>query len=83
MAETCPKCGYPQVETDECPCCRVVISRYRAYLDKLGQAPAKATAPPASPPSPGVAPRPRVESGIWPEGSPAGFWMRASALVVD
>jgi uncharacterized RDD family membrane protein YckC len=87
MAETCPKCGYPQVETDECPRCRVAISRYRAYLDKLGQAPAKQTAPvlapPAPPPSPGVAPRPRVESGIWPEGSPAGFWVRGAALVVD
>lgn len=30
MAETCPKCGYAEVETDECPRCRVIISRYRA-----------------------------------------------------
>lgn len=86
MAETCPKCGYPQVETDECPRCRVLISRYRAYLDKLGQAPARAAAPTAAPPPtaprPGVAPPP-VESGIWPEGSPAGFWIRAAAVTVD
>ena len=83
MAETCPKCGYPQVEADECPRCRVVISRYRAYLDKLGQKPA-APAPPAPPPGPGaVAPPPPVAGGIGPEGSPAGFWIRAAALVVD
>jgi uncharacterized RDD family membrane protein YckC len=87
MAETCPKCGYPQVETDECPRCRVVVSQYRAYLQRLGRPPAKPTAPviapPAPPPSPGVAPPPPVEAGIWPEGSPAGFWVRAAALVVD
>ncbi len=87
MAETCPKCGYPQVETDECPRCRVLISRYRAYLDKLGQAPAQPTAPTVAPPPtaprPGVAPPLPVESGIWPEGSPAGFWVRGAALIVD
>ena len=86
MAETCPKCGYSQVETDECPRCRVLISRYRAYLDKLGQAPARPAAPTAAPPPtaprPGLAPPP-VESVIWPEGRPAGFWVRGAALVVD
>ncbi|MBI3028290.1 MAG: RDD family protein [Candidatus Rokubacteria bacterium] len=80
MAETCPKCGYSPVEADECPRCRVAVSRYRAYLDTLGQKPA----PPAPPPSPGVvAPPPPVAGGIWPEGSPAGFWVRGAALVVD
>lgn len=86
MAETCPKCGYPQVETDECPRCRVVVSQYRAYLQRLGQPPARPappTAAPSAPPSPGVAPPPPVESGIWPEGSPAGFWVRGAALIVD
>lgn len=87
MAETCPKCGYPQVETEECPRCRVVISRYRGYLDKLGQAPAKLTAPTAAPPPTaprtGVAPLPPLAGGIWPEGSPAGFWVRGAASVVD
>lgn len=83
MAQTCPKCGYAQVEADECPRCRVIVSRYRAYLDKLGQKPA-APGPPAPPPSPGAAPPPPpVAGGIWPEGSPAGFWIRAAALVVD
>lgn len=28
-------------------------------------------------------PAPPVEGGVWPEGSPAGFWIRGAALVVD
>ncbi len=87
MAESCPKCGYAQVETDECPRCRVVVSKYRAYLQKVGQPPAKLTPPsgaPTGPPPPGAAPRAvPVEGGAWPEGSPAEFWVRGAALVVD
>ena len=86
MAETCPKCGYAEVATDECPRCRVILSRYRAYLNKLGQKPAA----PAPPPSPGAPPRPQAAvlvapstGGDWPEGRPAGFWIRGAALVVD
>ncbi|MBI3626140.1 MAG: RDD family protein [Candidatus Rokubacteria bacterium] len=87
MAESCPKCGYAQVETDECPRCRVILSKYRAYLQKVGQ-PAATPLPPSGatpgPPSPGEAPPPvPVERGLWPEGSPAGFWIRGAALVVD
>lgn len=37
MVDTCPKCGYAQVETDECPRCRVIVSKYRAYLESLGK----------------------------------------------
>ena len=86
MAETCPKCGYAQVETDECPRCRVVVSRYRGYLEKLGRPPAAPSVPSTAQPlpSPGAAPPPPpVEGGVWPEGSPAGFWIRGAALVVD
>ena len=86
MAETCPKCGYAEVATDECPRCRVILSRYRAYLNKLGQKPAA----PAPPPSPGAPPLPQAAvlvapstGGDWPEGRPAGFWIRGAALVVD
>jgi len=32
MAETCPKCGYPEVAGDTCPRCRVVVSKYLTYL---------------------------------------------------
>ncbi len=74
MAETCPKCGYAQVETDQCPRCRVVVSQYRGYLQRLGQKPAA--------PSAGVvgtvAPAREVVSG-----APAGFWIRFVAVLVD
>lgn len=80
MVESCPKCGYAEVETDECPRCRVIISKYRAYLGRLGQrppAPIQPTGPAVGPP---VTP---VEGGPWPEGNPAGFWIRYAALMVD
>ena len=80
MAEACPKCGYAEVETDECPRCRVVVSKYRAYLQRLGEKPSA----PAQPSTPEVtAPLPTPGVGIWPEGSPAGFWVRGAALIVD
>lgn len=80
MAEACPKCGYAEVETDECPRCRVVVSKYRAYLQRLGEKPSA----PAQPSTPEVtAPPPTPGVGIWPEGSPAGFWVRGAALTVD
>ena len=76
MAESCPKCGYAQVQTDECPRCRVIVSKYRAYVQQVGE-------PAASPTPPSGAPRGPVEGGAWLEGSPAGFWVRGAALVVD
>lgn len=74
MAETCPKCGYTQVETNQCPRCRVVVSQYRAYLQRLGQKPA---APPAEVVGT-VAPAREVVNG-----APAGFWIRFVAILVD
>ena len=35
MTETCPRCGYARVETDMCPSCKVIVSRYRAYHRRL------------------------------------------------
>lgn len=88
MTDACPKCGYTQVEADECPRCRTIVSKYRAYLERLGQPPAKPSpapsAPPTAPPGPAEAiPQPPVEAGIWPERSPAGFWIRAAEVTVD
>lgn len=34
MADSCPKCGYEKVESDECLRCRVIVSKYRAYLSQ-------------------------------------------------
>ena len=50
MADACPRCGYPAVADDKCPQCHVVVSLYRAYLDKMrrgpgGSAPEESTAP--------------------------------------
>ena len=86
MAGSCPKCGYAQVETDECPRCRVNVPKYRAYIERLGQKPA-APAPPSSPGAPllpqAAVPAAPSAGGEWPEGNPAGFWIRGAALVVD
>lgn len=73
MVETCPKCGYDQVETDKCPRCLVIISKYRVYLESLGKPPS----------APVKSPLPPSTSVVWSAGSPAGFWIRGAALFVD
>jgi uncharacterized RDD family membrane protein YckC len=81
VAEACPKCGYAEVQADECPCCRVIVSRYRAYLASIGQT---ATAAPKIPsvragrPVGTIGPTPPVFGG-----RPAGFWIRSAAAMVD
>ena len=35
MAQTCPKCGSAAVEADTCARCKVVVSKYEAYLERL------------------------------------------------
>ena len=79
--DVCPKCGYTEVPGDECPRCRVIVSKYQAYLRSLGQVPTA---------------RPRARSGPaeswvatpWPAieavgGRPAGFWIRLLAALID
>lgn len=44
MADTCPKCGRTEVESDKCPGCGVVIPVYQQYLAKLRQSPTAAVA---------------------------------------
>lgn len=78
MAEACPKCGYREVQGEECPRCRVIVSKYRAYLQRLGQKPEALV----QPTGPGAPPRAPADA-TWPEGSPAGFWIRAAAVMVD
>ena len=53
MADTCPRCGAPDVETDKCPSCGVIIPTYRRALEKMRQRP---TPPPASVTRPRVGP---------------------------
>src|SRR3990172_11258397 len=80
MDEVCPKCGFHEIVNDECRRCRVIVSKYRLYLESLGTRPSKAVTYPAAP----EAPTGFIERGDeWQEGSPAGFWIRAAALFVD
>jgi len=39
MADTCPRCGFAEVASDKCPQCGVVVTTYRASLDKLRRGP--------------------------------------------
>lgn len=75
MAETCPKCGYAEIRIDECPRCRVIVSKYRAYLAGIGQR-ATATSEVSSVETEATARK--VVSG-----RPAGFWIRFAAAMVD
>lgn len=38
MSETCPKCGYAKVESDECLRCGVIVWKYRAHLQSPDRA---------------------------------------------
>jgi uncharacterized membrane protein YjgN (DUF898 family) len=65
MADTCPRCGFGEVQTDRCPQCGVVVALYQASLEKMRRGPAAPTTsaagnaepspaaePAAKPPSP-------------------------------
>jgi uncharacterized RDD family membrane protein YckC len=77
MDEVCPKCGYDQIENDECLRCRVIVSKYQSYLASFGKKPSP------------IAPTTSTEAGTleergeWEEGTPGGFWIRAAASIVD
>jgi uncharacterized RDD family membrane protein YckC len=81
MSSSCPKCGWPQVEGARCPRCGVEVARYRADI--------AAAAPVAPGAAPGVTPRAAapVAPGAEPVPSaaarPAGFWIRALAVLID
>jgi uncharacterized RDD family membrane protein YckC len=64
MPETCPKCGFPEAATAECPRCGVDVARYREYVRSMGAWEAQIMQP--APPL-----------------RPAGFWIRAAALLLD
>ena len=43
MADTCPKCGYGNVEADKCPQCGVLVPVYKVALEKFRRGNAVAT----------------------------------------
>jgi uncharacterized RDD family membrane protein YckC len=71
MAGACPKCGWQLVVGPACPRCGVEIERYRAELRAAGAATVVAPAPDVAPPA---------EQPVRP---PAGFWIRAGAVLID
>jgi uncharacterized RDD family membrane protein YckC len=83
MASSCPQCGWSPIDGTHCPRCRVDVARYRAGLATVSTVPAPAVvsvapstaSPTASPPIP-TAPVARARP-------PAGFWIRAGALLID
>jgi uncharacterized RDD family membrane protein YckC len=76
MDQGCPKCGFDQIENDECPRCRVIVSKYRQYLETIGSGHRQIQPPAFAGKSAGGA-------GEWQEGDPAGFWIRAAAYTID
>jgi uncharacterized RDD family membrane protein YckC len=81
MPPSCPRCGFATLEGTHCPRCGVEVGRYRAELA------ARAAIPPAPPPAtvPAVlvaAPAPSLAPAA-AALRPAGFWIRAGALLLD
>jgi len=88
---SCPQCGWPQVGGARCPRCGVDVARYRADLDA-----ASAVPPPAAPVT-AASPAPTASLDASAAGTadarliapmasaihPAGFWVRAGALLID
>ncbi len=74
MTGACPKCGWQPVAGAACPRCGVDTARYRAELNAAGAALLEATAARSEQVIPPAARQPR---------RPAGFWIRAVALLID
>jgi uncharacterized membrane protein YjgN (DUF898 family) len=68
MADTCPRCGFGEVQTDRCPQCGVVVALYQASLDKLRRGPQAAA--PVAPASPFQAAAPRPPGGFAAPAAP-------------
>jgi len=66
MADTCPRCGFAEVASDKCPQCGVVVTTYRASLDKLRRGPQPGGISPFA-----RGPVSRPESASVPEAPPA------------
>lgn len=98
MASSCPQCGWSPVNGTHCPRCGVDMARYRADLAAASAMPAPAVEP-TPPPTvsasgssetstatvrvataePPWVPPPIAAGAL----RPAGFWVRAAALLID
>lgn len=93
MSSSCPQCGWSRVDGAHCPRCGVDVARYRADLVAVSALPTpavEAATPTGSPtarmdpPGETIAEAPRVAAPTVARVlHPAGFWIRAGALLVD
>lgn len=89
MSSSCPQCGWPRVDGAHCPRCGVDVARYRADMAAVSAVATPAVAP-ATPPSAPMDAAPagtadaRVTAPLAAAAlHPAGFWIRAGALLID
>ena len=73
MSSSCPQCGWPRVDGAHCPRCGVDVARYRADMAAVSAVAAPAVTADAGVTTP-------MAAGALP---PAGFWIRAGALLID
>jgi len=89
MSSSCPQCGWSRVDGAHCPRCGVDVARYRADLAALSAVPAPPveSVPPLSAAPvvvvPGTAEPPVSAPAAGGTLRPAGFWIRAGAVLID
>jgi uncharacterized RDD family membrane protein YckC len=89
MSSSCPQCGWPRVDGAHCPRCGVDVARYRADMAAVSAVATPAVAPATPPTTPmDAAPAGTADARVTAPMAaaalhPAGFWIRAGALLID
>ena len=89
MSSSCPQCGWPRVDGAHCPRCGVDVARYRADMAAVSAVATPAVAPVTPPSAPmDAAPAGTADARVTAPMAaaalhPAGFWIRAGALLID
>ena len=89
MSSSCPQCGWPRVDGAHCPRCGVDVARYRADMAAVSAVATPAVAPATPPTTPmDAAPAGTADARVTAPLAaaalhPAGFWIRAGALLID
>ena len=89
MSSSCPQCGWPRVDGAHCPRCGVDVARYRADMAAVSAVATPAVAPATPPTTPmDAAPAGSADARVTAPMAaaalhPAGFWIRAGALLID
>jgi uncharacterized RDD family membrane protein YckC len=89
MSSSCPQCGWPRVDGAHCPRCGVDVARYRADMAAVSAVATPAVTPATPPSAPmDAAPAGTADARVTAPMAaaalhPAGFWIRAGALLID